>query len=94
MARAVSSLHYPPDGVRGFGPFVASSCHKFDMMRAVSHYRSSPPLCVVLIETEAVRNIDEIVEVEGVDAFQIAQFDLSTALGISGQFDHPRFLEV
>jgi 4-hydroxy-2-oxoheptanedioate aldolase len=94
VEEAVATLRYPPHGTRGFGPFVASSCHDFDMVQAVAHYKSNPPVCYVLVETaEAVDNIEEIVEVEGVDVLQVAQFDLSTALGISGQFDHPRFLE-
>ena len=60
----------------------------------MARYRSNPPVCYVLVETvEAVDNIHEIVEIEGVDVLQIAQFDLSTALGVSGQFDHPTFLE-
>ena len=42
---------------------------------------------------EAVSNIDEICAVGGVDMFQLAQFDLSTALGVPGQFHHPTFLE-
>ena len=38
--------------------------------------------------------IAAIAAVPGVDVLQIAQFDLSTALGIPGQFTHPLFLEV
>lgn len=94
VARAVGTMRYPPEGERGFGPFIASSCHGFEMTEAVKHYAMNPPVCIVLIETvEAVEQIAEIVRVGGVDAFQIAQYDLTTALGISGQFDHPRFLE-
>ena len=94
VRRAVSSLRYPPLGERGFVPFIAHSCHDFDFVKAVAHYNSNPPVCCVLIETEeAVENIEAIANVGGVDIFQIAQFDLSTALGIPGQFDHPRFLE-
>ena len=35
--------------------------------------------------------IDDIAAVEGIDLLVPAQFDLSTDLGISGQFDHPDF---
>ena len=93
VERAVRTLHYPPRGDRGFGPFVASAAKGFEFTEATAHYGANPPLCVVLIETaEAVENIDEILDVDGVDCFQLAQFDLSTALGVSGQFDHPTFL--
>ena len=87
--RAVETLYYPPKGVRGFGPFVAHSHHGTSLME----YRAAiaPKLtCVLLAETvEAVENIEAICAVEGVDAVMPAQFDLSTALGVPGQFDHP-----
>ncbi|KAH8043625.1 HpcH/HpaI aldolase/citrate lyase [Aureococcus anophagefferens] len=64
----------------------------FEFAEAAAHYERNPPLCVVLIETaEAVDNIDAILAVEGVDAFQLAQFDLSTALG-AGPIRRPGFL--
>jgi 4-hydroxy-2-oxoheptanedioate aldolase len=48
---------------------------------------------MLLIETaEAVDNIDDILSVEGVDVIIPAQFDLSTNLGLQGQFDHPDFV--
>jgi len=94
---AVSSLRYPPDGERGFGPFAASSYHDFEFTAAAARYAAHPPVCGILIETtEAVDNIEGIVAASseaGVDFLQVAQFDLSTALGISGLFDHPQFLE-
>jgi 4-hydroxy-2-oxoheptanedioate aldolase len=48
---------------------------------------------MLLIETaEAVENIDSICAVPGIDIAILAPFDLSTELGVSGQFDHPRML--
>ncbi|KAH8059850.1 HpcH/HpaI aldolase/citrate lyase [Aureococcus anophagefferens] len=91
VERAVRTLHYPPRGDRGFG--LCGVRKGFEFAEAAAHYERNPPLCVVLIETaEAVDNIDAILAVEGVDAFQLAQFDLSTALGASGRFDDPGFL--
>ncbi|WP_424968980.1 HpcH/HpaI aldolase family protein [Dinoroseobacter sp. S76] len=88
---AVESLRYPPAGTRGFGPFIAHSRWGTPML----DYRAGiePALCcILLVETRAaVENIDAIVEVEGIDMIIPAQFDLSTALGVSGQFDHPEF---
>ena len=39
----------------------------------------------------AVENIEVICRVEGVDCMIIAQFDLSTELGVSGRFDATEF---
>ena len=52
-------------------------------------------LTIVQIETqEAVDRIDEIAAVPGVDALYLGPGDLSVALGIPGQVEDPRVLEV
>ena len=51
-------------------------------------------LVVAQIETaEGLENVDEIVAVDGVDALWIGQYDLTTSLGIPGQFGHPKFTD-
>lgn len=90
---AVGSLRYPPAGTRGFGPFIAQSRWGTDMP---GYARDVAPemVCMPLIETaEAVDNIEAICAVEGLDVLIVAGFDLSTALGVSGQFDHPDFIK-
>ena len=89
---AVASLRYPPEGTRGFGPFIAQSRWGTQM----TTYRATVQdhlVCCLLIETRgAVESIEEICALPGVDIIVPAQFDLSTALGVSGQFDHPDFV--
>lgn len=90
--KAVASLRYPPNGTRGFGPFLAHSRWGTSLM----DYRETVDghlVCCLLVETQdAIENIEEICAVPGIDAIIPAQFDLSTDLGISGQFEHPDFL--
>lgn len=38
---------------------------------------------------EAVENIDEILEVDGVDGILIGPYDLSGSYGVVGQTEHP-----
>lgn len=89
---AVASLRYPPSGTRGFGPFIAQSRWGAQMptyRKVVEDHL----VCCLLIETRgAVEAIEEICAVPGIDIIVPAQFDLSTALGVSGQFEHPEFL--
>lgn len=91
-AAAVASLRYPPRGTRGFGPFIAQS----RWGTGLADYRTlieDDLVAILLIETvEAVGNIEAICAVPGIDMIVPAQFDLSTALGVSGQFDHPDFI--
>lgn len=42
---------------------------------------------------EALNNIEEIVQIEGIDGIFIGPFDLSICMGIPGQFDAPEFKE-
>jgi 4-hydroxy-2-oxoheptanedioate aldolase len=93
VERCVALLRYPPEGTRGWGPFVAAS--RFGTSPAEYSTAVGPQLsCWVQIETlEAVQSIEEIVRVPGLDAIMIAPFDLSMALGVEAQFDAPRFVE-
>ena len=87
-ARAV---RYPPVGTRGFGPARAS---RFGL--DVDYYKTANENMVflpIIEDVEAVRNIDALLSVEGVDSFIIGPVDLSFSLGIPMQFDHPRFQE-
>ncbi|MBO6789326.1 MAG: hypothetical protein JJ894_02185 [Dinoroseobacter sp.] len=92
-AACVAACHYPPKGIRGWGAFVAHSRWDTAPMEYLPDY-GDQIVAGFLIETvEAVENIDAILSVEGVDFAFIAPFDLSTSLGISGQFDRPEFCD-
>ncbi|GAC1497450.1 MAG: aldolase/citrate lyase family protein [Steroidobacteraceae bacterium] len=92
-AHCVALVRYPPLGCRGWGPFIAHARWGTSLFEYLPN-RGSETLCMLLIETRAaVENIDEICRVEGVDCMIIAPFDLSTALGVSGQFDAPEFVQ-
>jgi 4-hydroxy-2-oxoheptanedioate aldolase len=91
--RCVAFVTYPPQGSRGFGPFVAHSRWQTALGAYLEEIAPSIT-CGLLIETvEAVENIDDILAVPGVDYVVAAQFDLSTAFGVSGRFDSASFLD-
>lgn len=92
-AHCVATMRYPPEGVRGWGAFVAHSRWHTSVPEYLPKF-GDKTVCVLLIETpEAVENIDAIFATEGVDLAVVALFDLSTMLGVSGQFQHPKVLE-
>jgi 4-hydroxy-2-oxoheptanedioate aldolase len=89
--RCVAAMRYPPTGRRGWGPFVAHSRWGVSLTEYAANTATNT-VCMLLVETaEAVDNIEEICRVEGIDCMIVASFDLSTELGVSGQFDHPKF---
>jgi 4-hydroxy-2-oxoheptanedioate aldolase len=92
-ADCVALTKYPPEGRRGWGPFVAHSRWGVDLFDYLGS-RGGETVCTLLIETRgAIENIEEICRVEGLDCLTIAPFDLSTELGVSGQLDAPELLE-
>jgi len=91
-AHCVATMRYPPEGIRGWGAFVAHSRWATSVPEYLPEF-GDKTICVILIETaEAVENIDAIFATEGVDLAIVALFDLSTTLGVSGQFKHPKVL--
>lgn len=73
------------------GPFVAHARWGVGLFDYLPRW-GEEAVCVLLVETRAaVENIEAICRVEGVDAMIIAQFDLSTELGVFGRFDAPEF---
>jgi 4-hydroxy-2-oxoheptanedioate aldolase len=90
----VRAVRYAPAGERGYGPTYAAlrwGVSNLDYLRAAN----DAVLNVVLIESLAgVEALDDILKVDGLDVVAIARGDLSQNLGVAGQFDHPRLLEV
>ena len=91
-AAIVAAVKYPPIGTRGVGLSRAQGyADEFE-----EHYRwlNEESLVFVQIEhIEAVRNIDAILRVPGVDGFFIGPYDLSASLGIPGKFTDPKMVE-
>ena len=71
-AECVALTRYPPQGRRGWGPFVAHSRWGVNLFDYLGQ-RGGETVCGILIETRsAIDNIREICKVEGVDCMTIA----------------------
>ena len=84
--RAVQASRYPPMGIRSYGgPRVR-------LYGGLDYFEHSNEEIVVIVQIEhvdAVNRIDEILSVEGVDAFFIGPMDLAASLGIKLGLDNP-----
>jgi 2-dehydro-3-deoxyglucarate aldolase len=89
--RAVAATRYPPHGTRGVGLGRAQGYG----VRFAEYLKWQVREVVVIAQIEhhsAVKEIDSILAVDGVDGFIVGPYDLSCSMGIPGQFDRPEFV--
>lgn len=89
----VDSCKYPPLGKRGAAFTISHDDYTGGDVPTKIREANDNTLLIAQIETVAGLNcVDKIAEVDGIDVLWIGQYDLSSSLGIPGQFDHPDFL--
>ena len=90
----VESCPYPPLGHRsasGSGPALGYAARSQGEINA---YLNAETLLIAMLETpEAIANADAIAAVDGIDILHIGPTDLSTEMGIPGQYQHTRMRE-
>ena len=88
--RAVQSVKYQPLGIRGLASVRAADYAQAIPFKEYVQQANAETLVVIHIETaEAVKQLPEIVKVEGLDVIFIGPTDLSHSLGVPGQPGHP-----
>lgn len=89
-ANLVRSTKYPPEGDRGVGYCLANN-FGFEFDAYISRANNDILTCVQIEHDHAIHNLDDILSVPGVDAAFVGPYDLSASMGITAQFDHPRY---
>jgi len=88
---AVDAVKYHPLGHRGI--FSGSRPAGYGLSGTTAEYvedaNRNTLVCLMLEEVEAIENLAEMVEVDGVDVFFIGSGDLSQSMGYPGQQTHP-----
>ena len=90
---AVGATRYSPNGTRGVGLARAqgygANFHEY------LQWQVNEPVVIVQIEhINAIEKLEEILTESGVDGFIIGPYDLSCSMGIPGQFENDKFIEV
>lgn len=89
-AAAIAHLKYPPHGDRGVATYNRACGFGLDV--AALERANDEVIGIVQIESpEAVANAAAIAAIPGVDVVFVGPRDLSHAMGIPGQVDHPEF---
>ena len=92
--KAVKYARFYPYGERGVCRFVSAA--DYSAKDRNEYFKSSKDLLVILqLEgVQAISNLDEILEVEGIDIIFIGPYDLSQSLGVPGDIKNPKVLNL
>jgi 2-keto-3-deoxy-L-rhamnonate aldolase RhmA len=89
--RMVQALRFPPMGMRSWGAPPAGFLYGGPGLAEAQAALNREVLLCAMIETEeAVANVDAIASVAGIDVLMIGTTDLTTTMGIPGQWGHPK----
>jgi 2-dehydro-3-deoxyglucarate aldolase/4-hydroxy-2-oxoheptanedioate aldolase len=86
---AVRACKYPPEGIRGTAGSPRAPGYGQNVLNYLPYANDQILILVATETTEAVSNLDQILEVPGVDGVFIGPMDLSTSMGHMGNPGHP-----
>ena len=91
LREAIDFCCYPPRGKRGVG---FSRANLFGDGFNEQLLEENLPLVIAMIEDiKAVHNLEDILDVSGLDAIFIGPYDLSSSMQITGQFKNELLVE-
>ncbi len=94
LAHAVRGARFPPDGHRGFGLGPSHIGYQRATFDEITRHCNRETLLVAQVESaRALDRLDELASVDGLDALLVGPADLSIALGVGGDWHHPRLVE-
>jgi len=94
VRKLIDTMKFSPIGRRGYATNTRANDYG---QNAPSNYITAANdnliVGVMIEDSEAVQNIDDILNVDGLDLIIIGFGDLSASCGVPTQFDHPKVLE-
>lgn len=91
VEQSVAWAKYPPQGVRGLlGATFEARYGKTDLQTHVANANRDRWVSIQIETLEALDAIEKILAIQGVDWVFVGPADLSVALGVPGEFMHPK----
>ena len=88
---AAESMRYPPEGIRGIAMTTRASKYAAEFEEYVAKANDGLLTITQIERVEGVKNAEEIAAVDGVDVLFVGPLDLSTSMGIRGEYGNPDF---
>jgi 2-keto-3-deoxy-L-rhamnonate aldolase RhmA len=90
---AVDAMRYPPRGFRGVAKLTRAASFGVGFDDYFAHAHEWLVTLPQIETSEGVKHAAEIAAIDGVDVLFVGPMDLTTSLGIPGEYEHPRSLE-
>jgi 4-hydroxy-2-oxoheptanedioate aldolase len=92
--QAVNAAKFSPLGNRGVCRYVRAA--GYSSKNKLEYFKESNQNTLIIIQIEGkkgLENIDNILQVEGIDIVFIGPYDLSQSMGVPGQTNHPKVIK-
>ena len=89
----VSACRYPPMGTRGFGPRRPTNYGRLGGDAYLENANKNLFVAAQIETVSALHEIDEIVNIDGLDSLVVGPNDLSGSMGMLGKTEHPQVLD-
>lgn len=93
VAAFVSACRYPPQGTRGFGPRRPMQYGRLELQAYLQQANREVFVCAQLETKELLAELDELVNIAGLDAIVLGPQDLAGSMGRPGQTTHPEVVQ-
>jgi 4-hydroxy-2-oxoheptanedioate aldolase len=91
--RVVSYSKFPPVGERGFNPYIRCGGYHQVGPDYFNERNNNTLVALILEGIGALNNLEAIIDDPEIDLIYIGTYDLSVALGLSGNAQHPKVLK-
>ena len=90
----VKYAKYPPFGERGFSPYTKAGLYDVQNGKQMPEIANNNTLLIANVEGQGgMDNLEEIVQVDGIDIIFIGLFDMSKSLGVAGDIQNSKVIE-
>lgn len=90
---ALSFVKYYPDGNRGYSPYTFAG--GYSIQKDYTKNANKNILFGIIIESKkGIDNLDEILSCKALDLVYLGAYDISISLGLPGQINHPKVIEI
>lgn len=89
VQQIVADCRYPPLGRRGYGPRVPSNYGRDGGNAFIERANREIFVAVQIENLEALNALDAILAITGLDSIVLGPMDLSAAMGLFGELEHP-----